>query len=77
MTLTDARFEQLRGPEHQNLTGKNRHFIARLRVTPNALAFFAHGKATERRDFYSLPLQQCLRNFIEYEFQKVGGFVAR
>src|ERR1700704_4577410 len=43
----DALLHDVAGPEHQHAPRRDGHFLARLRVTPDALSLLANAEGTE------------------------------
>src|SRR5882724_640206 len=64
----DALLEDCRRLEHHHAPRRDRHFLAGLRVSPNALPLLAHDERAERRQFHGFAPLEAIRDFLQYHF---------
>src|ERR1700741_129963 len=73
----DLALQHVRGPEHQDTPGRDRHLVARLRVAAYALRLLAHLEGTEGRQLHAFAPSQRGAQLLEYVFDHLRGLVAR
>src|ERR1043166_9270048 len=73
----DALLEDRGRLEHHHATRRDRHFLAGLRIAPDALALLAHHERTERRQLHGLAAREAVRDFLQYHFNECRRFRSR
>ena len=63
--------------EHHDAARRNRNFLAGLRIAADPLAFFAHDKRSERRQFHGFAALKAIGDFLEHQFDQRSRFRAR
>jgi hypothetical protein len=63
--------------EHDNATGRNRHFLTGPGIAAQTLGFLTHHKQAERRELHRFAALQAVRDFFEHKLNECGGLGSR